>query len=139
LAEGPIGSLMRVPIAAAILILFGARVAPSLETRLIDYDIDGTAKYADVTWNSGPGSTEQKQIKFPFHESFRMPVGEVAYISAQKVKVTRPDPLQKGAIEILSDGVHGTVHVEIHVNWRPSGEATADAPFGIAKVSARIE
>jgi hypothetical protein len=130
---------MRIYLIASMLALFGARVAPCLETRLIEYDIDGTAKYADVTWNSGPGSTEQKQLKLPSHESFRMPVGEVAYVSAQKVKVTRPDPLQKGAIEILSDGVRGTVHVEIHVNWRPSGEATADAPFGIAKVSARIE
>jgi hypothetical protein len=64
----------------------------------------------------------------------------VAYVSAQKVKVTRPDPTSiYGNIEVLSDGVHGTVHVTVHINWKLAGEATADAPFGIAKASARVE
>jgi hypothetical protein len=131
---------MRIPLAVFGLVLLCAHVSSPVETALIEYDIDGTAKYVDVTWTNGSNGTEQKQIKLPFHESFRGPVGATAYISAQKVKVTRPDPTSiYGNTEVLSDGVHGTVHVVIHIKWKLAGEATADAPFGIAKASARVE
>jgi hypothetical protein len=122
----------------ALMLISGSLVRPA-EVRVVEYDIDGSAVYANVTWNAAAGATEQKQIKLPVHESFRMAIGELAYISAQKVKITRPDPLQYGAIEILSDGVHGTVHVTIHVNWKLASEATADSPYGIAKASAKVE
>lgn len=131
---------MRIVTILALVAFLGtlARVQPG-EVRIVEYDIDGTATYAGVTWNAAAGATEQKQFKLPVHESFRIATGELAYLSAQKVNVTRPDPLQKGGIEILSDGVHGTVHVTIHINWRLVSEATADAPFGIAKASAKVE
>ena len=123
----------------ALTLFFGtlARVQPG-EVRIVEYDVDGTATYANVTWNAAAGATEQKQLKLPVHESFTLSIGELAYLSAQKVRVTRPDPLQKGAIEILSDGVQGTVHVTIHINWKLASEATADAPFGIAKATAKV-
>jgi hypothetical protein len=131
---------MRIVTILALVAVLGtlARVQPE-EVRIVEYDIDGTARYANVTWNAAAGATEQKQLKLPAHESFMLSIGELAYLSAQKVKVTRPDPLQKGAIEILSDGVHGTVHVTIHINWKLASEATADAAFGIAKATAKVE
>jgi hypothetical protein len=125
----------------ALTLFFGtlARVQPG-EVRIVEYDVDGTATYANVTWNAAAGATEQKQLKLPVHESFRLPLGELAYVSAQKVRVTRVDPSSPaGNIEVLSDGVHGTVHVTIHINWKLASEATADAPFGIAKASAKVD
>jgi hypothetical protein len=132
-------SILRGMLAASVLTA-AALPLESVETALVEYDIDGTAKYANVTWNLGAGNTEQKQIKFPVHESFRAPIGSLAYISAQKARVTRPDPVgTQGEIEVQSDGVHGTVHVVIHINFKTASEATADAPYGIAKASAKVE
>jgi hypothetical protein len=93
----------------------------------------------DVTWNKESGSTEQEQLKLPVHESFRAAVGSLAYVSAQKATVYGAVPLGLGHSELLGDGVAGTVHVVVHINWRKAGEATADAPYGIAKVSAKVE
>jgi hypothetical protein len=109
----------------------------SAETALVEYDVDGTTKYVDLTWNTG-SSTEQKQLKLPIHESFRVPVGSVAYCSAQKVTVYG-EPSLNGSREVLGDGAQGTVHVVVHINWKLAGEATSDAPFGIAKVSTEVK
>lgn len=122
------------------LLMISVTAMNSEAMRMVEYDIDGTAKYVDVTWTNGASGTEQKQIKLPFHESFLAPAGTLAYISAQKVRVTRIDPSSfSGLRELLTDGVHGDVHVVIHINQRMASEATADAPFGIAKASAKLE
>ena len=57
---------MRNAIAVFTLMIFGVSSTPSFQTRMIEYEVDGTANYANVTWNTGAGGTEQKQIKFPF-------------------------------------------------------------------------
>lgn len=129
---------MRLPVTPLLLVLLAFSPAPSLEGRLVEYDADGTAKYVNLTWNTGSGATEQRQIKLPFHESFVAPVGATAYISAQKVKVLS-SPRLDGSTEVLSDGVAGTVHVTLHLNAQLAGEATSDAPFGIAKASGKVE
>ncbi len=127
-------------IAIFIAVVALAALAVSGETSFVEYDIDGTAKYVDVTWNSGTGSTEQKRFKLPVHESFRIAPGGMAYVSAQKVRVTRVDPAAVvPKTEVIYDGVQGDVHVAIHINWKLAGEATADAPFGIATASKRVE
>jgi hypothetical protein len=108
------------------------------EIRIVEYDIDGDAKYANVTWTNKSSSTEQKQLMFPVHESFLAQVGTLAYVSAQKARVFR-DPGLSGRDEMLSDGVHGTVHVTIRINSKLVGEASSDAPYGIAKASAPVE
>jgi hypothetical protein len=56
------------------------------------------------------------------------------------VRVTRIDPVSiHGDIEVLADGVKGSVHVAVHVNFKLASEATADAPFGIAKASSPLK
>ncbi len=129
---------MRTGLKACILVLLGVSSTPSFQAKLVEYDVDGTASYVNLTFNNAKGSTEQKQIKLPFHESFVAPVGTLAYMSAQKVKVTGP-PSMQGHVEVLSDGVRGTVHVILHVNGQNVGEATSDAPFGIAKVDWKVD
>src|SRR5579871_4533150 len=121
--------------AATLAIVFVAAVAPlrSVETALVEYDIEGTAKFVDVTWNKG-GITEQKQLKLPIHESFRASVGSLAYCSAQKVTVYREPTLGLSHREIVADGKDGTVHVSVRINFKSAGEATSDVPYGIAKV-----
>jgi len=127
---------MRIVLVASTLFLLTASSSRPYEMRMVEYDIDGTANYADVTWTNGTGSTEQKQVKFPFHESFAAPLGMVAYVSAQKAVVKKESIF---GIEVVSDGKQGTVHVAVHINSQLRGEATSDAPFGIAKVSAKVE
>ncbi len=113
--------------------------AKSGEARVVEYDIEGSAKYADVTWTDKSGSTEQKRVKFPVHESFVAQVGTLAYVSAQKVRVVGEQRWMNSPPDVLADGVHGEVHVMIRVSGKLVGEATADAPFGIAKASAKVD
>lgn len=118
--------------------LAAASSSPSFDGRLVEYDVDGTAKYVNITWNTSSAATEQRQVKLPFHESFVAPMGMLAYMSAQKVQVVS-HPNMFGATEILYDGVGGTVHVTLRINAQKVGEATSDAPHGIAKVSGKVE
>jgi hypothetical protein len=125
---------MRTAVAVSVMVFAG--LATSQERRMIRYEVDGTAGYANVSWNNGKGGTEQKQVKLPFEEESSGPVGMLAYVSAQKAKVTRVEGL---ATEIVADGVHGTVTVKVRVNYRVVGEAESDSPFGIAKASSKVE
>jgi len=131
---------MRVVLAVPTLILLAASSSRPFEIRMVEYDVDGTAKYANLTFTNASGSTEQKQVKFPYHDSFPAAVGILAYLEAQKAKVTASDSSDIMEREkVLADGKTGTVHVVIHINSQVRGEATSDAPFGIAKASAKVE
>jgi hypothetical protein len=117
-----------------------AGLASSQERRMVKYEVDGTAKYADITWNNGKGGTEQRQVKLPYEEEFSAPVGMLAYLSAQKAKVTRVEHMPtRDLVEILADGVEGTVTVKVKINYRVIGEAESDAPFGVVKASGKVE
>lgn len=78
--------MRRLPFVVLLLIGAASR-ARTVEQRIVVYEIGGTAKYADVTWNNGAGATEQRRMKFPVRESFYMPLGSTAYIAAQKTVV----------------------------------------------------
>jgi hypothetical protein len=123
-----------------VLLLVAAGLLTSEERRMVKYEIDGTAGYANLTWNNGKGGTEQKQVELPFEDEFSAPVKMLAYVSAQKAMVTRVEHMPtRDLIEILSNGLDGTVHVKLTVNYRTLGEAESDAPFGIAKVESKVE
>lgn len=128
---------MRILLALPVLIALSSPAARPLDLRMIEYDIDGTAKYVDVTWNNSVGATEQKRLKLPVHEEFLGQVGMLAYLAAQKCAVI--EAYGPHGPVYAYDGVHGTVHVTLHVAQRPAGEATSDAPYGIAKVSAPVQ
>jgi hypothetical protein len=107
--------------------------------RHVDYDVDGTAKYANLTFRNENGGMDQKQVQLPFHVESYVRGGSLVPLSAQKVRVTRPDSLRLRSAKELANGRDGVVHVAIRVNAIVLQEASADAPFGIATARGRVE
>jgi hypothetical protein len=106
--------------------------------RQVSFEVDGSVNYANLTATTGDnGGREQNQVSIPYHKELFFKPGSELYLSAQKTRVTRVDPLH-GSLEILDDGEKGTVHVTIRMNGAILQEASASAPFGIATASARI-
>jgi hypothetical protein len=100
---------------------------------------DGTAKFAFLTYTSETGDTKQELVPIPFSKSFFPKEGWIVGISAQKVKVTRLDPVSiRPVTQILDDGTSGSLHVAIHVNGSSIGEANTAEAFGVASSTARI-
>jgi hypothetical protein len=125
---------------AAFLAISLSLVCSADGVRHVDYDVDGTAKYANLTFTNEKGGTDQKQVKLPYHNEFYVRGGSVVSLSAQKVRVSRPNQLRVYRNEEeLDNGRDGVVHVVIRVNAIVLQEASADAPFGIATASGRVE
>ena len=102
----------------------------------VQFEVDGTVKYANVTCTCGENlGKEQKTVKLPYRQDFFVKGGAFLYLSAQKARVTRPAPLGHGELEVVDNGVDGSVHVAIRVNGTVLQEAKASAPFGIATAS----
>jgi hypothetical protein len=108
--------------------------------RQVDFDVDGSVKYASLTSSTGANAgTEQNIVEVPYHKSVFLKVGSNLYLSAQKTRVTRPDVTSPSErLQILDDGQKGTVHVAIRVNGTILQEATTSAPLGIATASGRL-
>jgi hypothetical protein len=127
--------------ALAVLLFTASLASPQSGLREVRYEVDGTAKYVNLTLRNKDGGTEQKQVKLPFELVFYAPAGRLLYLSGQKVRVTttledhfgRPN----GQV-VVYDGVAGTVHVLIRVGGAVLQEATSDAPFGIATAEGRM-
>ncbi|SRR5579885_2360057 len=127
-------------VVVSLIALVGITPLISESLRQVEYDIDGTAKYADVTWINRSGGTEQKRLMLPVHESLLLAVGKLAYVSAQKANVYNDSTRwNNGSQDPNADGVHGSVHVSIRINGRLVGEATSTAPYGTAKSSVPVE
>jgi hypothetical protein len=109
------------------------------QTELI---VDGSAKFAFLTFTGETGDTQQELVPIPFSKSFFPKEGWVVGITAQKVKVTRLDPfsnISTGPItQVLDDGRSGLLHVSIRVNGSAIGEAATSEAFGVASSTARI-
>ncbi|SRR5580698_7194236 len=123
------------------IILFAATVAPSQSgVREVVYEVDGTANYANLTLKNQEGSVEQKQVKLPFEMKFYARTGQFLYLSAQKVRVLKPGlhAFDDQPQDIVSDGIHGNVHVLIRCAGSVLKEASADAPYGIATAEGKL-
>jgi hypothetical protein len=58
---------------------------------------------------------------------------------SQRIRVARPDPLSiQGRIEILDNGVSGSVHVAIYIGGRILGEAESSEPHRVASATIRV-
>lgn len=103
---------------------------------------DGSVKFAFLTFTSETGDTQQELVPIPFSKSFFPKEGWIVGIIAQKVKVTRLDPLSNAntgpRIEVLDDGTTGSLHVAVRVNGGTLAEAVTSEPFGVATSTARI-
>ena len=107
--------------------------------REVHYEVNGTAKYANLTLTNQSGAKEQNQVKLPYDVKFYAKSGQFLYLSAQKVRVTRPVPLSRfGDLEVLDDGVTGTVHVLIRVSGTAVQEASSASPYGIATAEHKL-
>lgn len=104
----------------------------------VQYEVDGTAKYVNLTLTNKDGGTEQNQVKLPFELRFYARSGQFVYLSAQKAKAIATVLRPGSDREVVYDGIAGTVHVSIKVTGTVLQEATSDAPHGIAKAEGRI-
>lgn len=74
------------------------------------YEVDGTAKYANLTLTNQSGGTEQNQVRLPFELKFYAKSGQSVYLSAQKAKATKKVLHTLGdQQEVVYDGIAGTV------------------------------
>jgi hypothetical protein len=104
-----------------------------------EFQVTGSAKYAFLTISSGTGETRQEQVELPYKQEFFPRVGWIVGLTAQKRRVTRIDPLSLHAkVELLDDGVSGSLHVAIKVNGRTLSEEETSQPFGVASATARL-
>jgi hypothetical protein len=107
--------------------------------RQVTFDVDGSVKAVSLTASTGKnGGSEQDIVEVPYHKELFLKVGSNLYISAQKTRVSRPDPTSPSEKPmVIADG-SGTVHVVIKVNGKIVQEATSTAPFGIATASGQL-
>jgi hypothetical protein len=123
----------------AFLLLAASFASPESGMREVRYEVDGTAKYVNLTLKNKNGGTEQNQVKLPFELVFYAPAGRLLYLSGQKARVIGTvRHMMRDQKEVVYDGVAGTVHVLIRVGGSVLQEATSDAPFGIATADGKV-
>lgn len=119
--------------------LFTAALASPQGMKEVVYQVDGTAKYVNLTLTNKDGGTEQNQVKLPFELKFYARSGQFVYLSAQKAKAIKSVLHAIGDDrDVVYDGIAGTVHVSIKISGAVLQEATSDAPYGIAKAEGKI-
>jgi hypothetical protein len=105
-----------------------------------ELEVEGSVRYAVLTFTSETGDIEQQLVPVPFNKVFYPREGWIVGLSAQKARVTRIDPLGlHGAIEVLDDGRSGSMRVAIKVNGASRGSDETSEPFGIAKATIRVQ
>jgi hypothetical protein len=122
------------------ILLFAATLASSQSgMREVVYEVDGTAKYANLTLTNAQGGKEQNQVKLPFELKFYARIGQYLYLSAQKVRVTGKVHTSTGdQLMVVDDGIGGNVHVLIRCSGAVLQEASADAPYGVATAEGKL-
>jgi len=125
--------------ALGVLLFVAALASPQSSIKEVVYEVDGTAKYANLTLRNKEGGTEQNQVKLPFELKFYAKSGQFLYLSAQKARATKKVLHAFGdEQEVVYDGVAGTVHVLIRVSGAVLQEASSDAPHGIATAEGKL-
>ncbi len=125
--------------ALAMLFFIVALAAPQSAMREVVYQVDGTAKYANLTLTNKDGGKEQNQVKLPFELKFYAKGGQFLYLSAQKVRVVKPGlHVLDDQQDVVDDGINGTVHVLIRCSGAVLQEASSDAPYGIATAEGKL-
>jgi hypothetical protein len=120
------------------IVLFAAAIASPQSMNEVEYQVDGTAKYANLTLTNKDGGKEQSQVKLPFELKFYAKSGQFLFLSAQKVRVTKTVLHVTDRQEVVDDGVAGKVHVLIRVSGAVLQEASSDAPYGIASAEGKL-
>lgn len=126
--------------ALGLFLLVVALASPQAGVKEVVYDVDGTAKYVNLTTTNQDGGKEQSQVKVPFELKFFAKSGQFLYLSAQKVRVVEAGlhAFNDTPPEVVYDGVAGKVHVLIRVSGTVLQEASSDAPYGIATAEGKL-
>jgi hypothetical protein len=104
-----------------------------------EYRVDGSVKFAMLTLTTEKGDIEQQLVPIPFMKEFFPKEGWAVGLTAQKIRVTRLDPLSvTPSIEVLDDGRSGSLHVAVVMNGGVLEQATTSEAFGVASASVRI-
>jgi len=81
----------------------------------VRYNVTGSARFANLTYQSGPGATQQEQhVSLPWSKFFSMHAGDPVYIAAQ------------------NSGDAGTVAVEIVAAGKIIQSATSTGAYAVA-------
>ena len=124
---------------ALVIALFVALASPQSGMKEVVYEVDGTAKYANLTLRNKDGGTEQNQVKLPFELKFYAKSGQFLYLSAQKARATKKVlHASHDEHEVVYDGVVGNVHVLVRVSGAALQEASSAAPYGIATAEGKL-
>jgi hypothetical protein len=137
------------PKALAVFFFVAALASPQSNMKEVVYEVDGTARYVNLTLTNKDGGKEQHRIELlassygngsgPFKLKFYAKGGQSLYLSAQKVMVTTTVVRQnRTEQQVIYDGVAGSVHVLIRVNGSVLQEASSDAPYGIATAEGKL-
>lgn len=103
-----------------------------------ELQVEGS-RFALITFTSETGDIEQQLVPVPFRRVFYAPEGSIVGLTAQKMRVTRIDPVHAdGRLEIMDDGETGELSVAIRVNGQPVGSAQTSEPFGVASTTIKI-
>ena len=125
--------------ALGVVLFVAALASPQSSMKEVVYEVDGTAKYANLTLRNKDGGTEQNQVKLPFELKFYAKSGQFLYLSAQKVRATKRVPhASHDEQELVYDGVVGNVHVLVRVSGAVLQEASSHAPYGIATAEGKL-
>ena len=125
--------------ALGAMLLVVTLASPQTTVLEVVYQVDGTAKYADLTLTNKSGGKEQQHVKLPFELEFYARGGQFLYLSAQKARVTRMvSHASRNEEEVVYDGVEGRVHVLIRVGGTVLQEASSGAPYGIATAEGKV-
>ena len=103
-----------------------------------EFHVEGQ-RFALVALTSETGDIEQQLVPVPFDRVLYSPEGSIVSLTAQKVRVTRLDPVHSdGSLEVMDDGRGGELQVTIRVNGQPVGSANTSEPFGVASTTVKV-
>lgn len=104
-----------------------------------ELSVEGSVRFAFLTFTSATGDTEQQLVPVPFSKVFYPREGWMVGLSAQKTRITRIDPLHlDGRLEVLDDGRSGSMRVAIKVNGASLGMAETSESYGVASAMIRV-
>ncbi len=116
-----------------------ALASPESGMKEVVYQVDGTAKYVNLTLTNQDGGREQRQIKLPFELRFYAKGGQFLYLSAQKARITKTTlHVLQDTQDVVDEGIAGNVHVLIKASGAVLQEASSDAPYGVATAEGKL-
>lgn len=121
------------------IVTLASRTPPGGSPRQTELQIEGSAKFAFITVDSGTGDQEQQLVPVPFSKAFFPKQGWIVGVTAQKARVVQPDHSHAGEdLQVLYDGKSGNLRVSVKVNGATLATDDTYAPYGVVNATATI-